>query len=291
VQAESIESSPQQPLHRHRTHLHLLPETAIAPPRQHHLPDHEPLARFQHRQHRFHLRGSPRFVLGWVRAGSGHEFQLIRGQGTGPSQLSLLLQGVPLLAAHAQLAAQLRRGGRAGHPLLVLPFETGKLFLQLRLATGQPNAGRGIPQVVKDRTADARLESNTSQRRQDVLGIPYSRVSSAEQASSGVGLARQQASPRAYCETRGWTLWEGRAYSDAGVSAFGGQNLHHGALGRFLADLRTGCFGTGPVALLIEDIDRFSRAFPLEVLPVLIEDLLNTGVTISVMSRGKDYSR
>jgi hypothetical protein len=154
VQAESIESSPQQPLHRHRTHLHLLPETAIAPPRQHHLPDHEPLARFQHRQHRFHLRGSPRFVLGWVRAGSGHEFQLIRGQGTGPSQLSLLLQGVPLLAAHAQLAPQLRRGGRAGHPLLVLPFETGKLFLQLRLATGQPNAGRGIPQVVKDRTAD-----------------------------------------------------------------------------------------------------------------------------------------
>lgn len=95
----------------------------------------------------------------------------------------------------------------------------------------------------------------------------------------------------AYCAERGWTLWEGPAYSDPGVSAFGGQNLHHGALGRFLADLRAGRFGAGPVALLIEDVDRFSRAFPLEVLPVLIEDLLNAGVTVSVMARNKDYSR
>ncbi|MCT0247466.1 recombinase family protein [Synechococcus sp. CS-205] len=124
-----------------------------------------------------------------------------------------------------------------------------------------------------------------------MLAVPYSRVSSTEQAFGGVGLARQQASPQAYCEARGWTLWEGHGYADQGISAFGGQNIHSGALGRFLADLKAGQFGGGPVALLIEDVDRFSRAFPLEVLPVLIEDLLNAGVTVSVISRNKDYSR
>ncbi len=123
-----------------------------------------------------------------------------------------------------------------------------------------------------------------------VIGVPYSRVSSADQAS-GLGLDRQAADPAAYCSQRGWTLYEGPGYSDAGVSAFAGKNLHDGALGRFLADAKAGRFGTEPIALLIEDLDRFSRAMPLAVLPVLIDDLLNAGMTISVMSKGRDLSR
>ena len=123
-----------------------------------------------------------------------------------------------------------------------------------------------------------------------VLAVPYSRVSSAEQRS-GLGLARQAADPEAYCAARGWTLFGGSAYSDAGVSAFGGKNLHSGDLARFLADAKAGRFGTDPLALLIEDIDRFSRAAPLAVLPTLVDDVLNAGIVLSVMAKGRDISR
>ena len=123
-----------------------------------------------------------------------------------------------------------------------------------------------------------------------MLGVPYSRISSAEQRS-GLGLLRQQADPGVYCEARGWALYDGPGYSDAGMSAFGGANLAEGALGRFIEDLKGGRFGSEPVALLLEDLDRFSRQFPLAVLPVLVDDLLNTGTTIAVMAKGRDISR
>ncbi len=123
-----------------------------------------------------------------------------------------------------------------------------------------------------------------------MLAVPYSRISSADQRS-GLGLARQQADPTAYCNARGWTLSEGPGYADAGVSAYGGGNLSEGALGRFIADLKANRFGPDPIALLLEDLDRFSRQFPLAVLPVLVDDLLNAGVTISVMAKARDISR
>lgn len=55
--------------------------------------------------------------------------------------------------------------------------------------------------------------------------------------------------------------------------------------------MKVGRFGAEPVALLIEDLDRFSRAMPLVVLPVLVDDVLNAGVTVSVMAKGRDISR
>jgi DNA invertase Pin-like site-specific DNA recombinase len=124
-----------------------------------------------------------------------------------------------------------------------------------------------------------------------LLAVPYSRVSTGEQAQSGLGLTRQQEGLATYCEARGWRLWEGSGYSDRGVSGYSGANVAGGALGRFLADLKRGAFGPPPLALLIEDVDRFSRDFPLNVLPVLIEDLLNDGVTVAVVSKGRDFSR
>lgn len=93
----------------------------------------------------------------------------------------------------------------------------------------------------------------------------------------------------AYAEARGWDLHP-ETYSDEGVSGFSGANLD-GDLGRFLADLKRGHFGTQPVALGVEDIDRLSRQFTLAFLPVLIDQLINAGVTISVVSKGRDFSR
>ena len=123
-----------------------------------------------------------------------------------------------------------------------------------------------------------------------MLAVPYARISSTGQ-TGGLGLVRQQADPASYCAQRGWELWDGPSYRDAGISAYGGQNLQEGALGRFLADAKGGRFGIEPLALLIEDIDRFSRAFPLAVLPVLVDDVLNAGITIAVMTKGRDISR
>jgi DNA invertase Pin-like site-specific DNA recombinase len=123
-----------------------------------------------------------------------------------------------------------------------------------------------------------------------MLAVAYSRWSSASQ-TTGTSMARQSADPEAYCRARGWQLWDGKAYSDAGVSAFAGDHLADGDLGRFLADHRAGRFGGQPVALLVEDVDRFSRSFPLAVLPVLTDDILNAGITLSLLSYDRDYSR
>jgi DNA invertase Pin-like site-specific DNA recombinase len=123
-----------------------------------------------------------------------------------------------------------------------------------------------------------------------VLGVPYSRVSSSAQVG-GRGLERQAADPASYCQQRGWQLYEGPGYTDAGVSGFSGQNLAAGALGRFLGDVKAGRFGVEPVALLVEDLDRFSRQHALSILPVLVDDILNAGITIAVMGKGRDISR
>ncbi|MEI6829010.1 MAG: recombinase family protein [Synechococcaceae cyanobacterium ELA445] len=146
-----------------------------------------------------------------------------------------------------------------------------------------------IAQVMAHGAADMGY-SFIAKRHCPVLAVPYSRVSSTDQAS-GLGLDRQASDPARYCEARGWTLYDGPGYSDAGVSAYGGKNLSDGALSRFLADVKVGRFGAEPVALLIEDLDRFSRAMPLAVLPVLVDDVLNAGVTVSVMAKGRDISR
>lgn len=122
-----------------------------------------------------------------------------------------------------------------------------------------------------------------------MLAVPYSRVSS-DQQLSGRGLTRQQQDLQAYCDQRGWTLYTGPGYTDAGVSAYSGDNLNTGALGRFLHDVRRGRFGSEPIALLIEDLDRFSRQAPLDVLPVLIDQVLGAGVTIAQVQRGRDIS-
>lgn len=121
-----------------------------------------------------------------------------------------------------------------------------------------------------------------------MLLVPLRRVSSGEQVD-GSGLQRQSDAAAAYAKTRGWTLHP-ETYSDEGVSGFSGANLD-GDLGRFLSDLKRGHFGDHQVALGIEDIDRLSRQFTLSFLPVLVDDFLNAGVTISVMGKGRDISR
>lgn len=120
-----------------------------------------------------------------------------------------------------------------------------------------------------------------------MLLVGLSRVSTGEQVD-GTGLQRQHDAFAAYAEARGWQLHP-EVYSDEGVSGFSGANLE-GDLGRFLADHRAGRFGQ-PVALGVEDIDRLSRQFSLAALPFVVDDLLNAGITISVIGKGRDICR
>ena len=121
-----------------------------------------------------------------------------------------------------------------------------------------------------------------------MLLVCLRRVSSAGQID-GAGLARQSDTAIAYAKARGWDLHP-ETYSDEGVSGFSGANLD-GDLGRFLTDLKAGAFGDQDVALGVEDLDRLSRQFALSFLPVLVDDLLNSGVTLAVLGKCRDISR
>ena len=81
--------------------------------------------------------------------------------------------------------------------------------------------------------------------------IGYVRVSTAEQADSGAGLAAQEKLIRSECDRRGLEL--AQIYSDAGVS---GKTLDRPALADALAELDAG----RATALVVAKVDRLSRS-------------------------------
>ena len=81
--------------------------------------------------------------------------------------------------------------------------------------------------------------------------VAYCRVSTEEQAQSGLGLAAQEAEIRTECEHRGLPLLA--VYKDAGAS---GKDLGRPALTAALADLEKGC---GSV-LMVAKLDRLTRS-------------------------------
>src|SRR5947199_3072743 len=85
----------------------------------------------------------------------------------------------------------------------------------------------------------------------------YRRLSSAEQAR-GDGLRRQLDQSRAYALAHSLTLVEKDELKDVGKSAFKGANAVDGALGKFLAGIRSKKIKPGSY-LLIENLDRLSR--------------------------------
>jgi DNA invertase Pin-like site-specific DNA recombinase len=81
--------------------------------------------------------------------------------------------------------------------------------------------------------------------------VGYVRVSTAEQADSGLGIAAQEEAIRAECERRGWTL---RAvYADAGVS---GKSLDREGVQEALHSVESGQAG----AIVVSKLDRLSRS-------------------------------
>jgi site-specific DNA recombinase len=108
--------------------------------------------------------------------------------------------------------------------------------------------------------------------------IGYIRVSSEQQADSGLGLAAQRERIAAYCQAKGWQL--GEVYEDAGVSAAKPLSTRP-AGSRLLADLKK-----GKAVIIIAKLDRAFRS---------VADATNTiagldkrGVAIVSLAEGFD---
>ncbi len=108
--------------------------------------------------------------------------------------------------------------------------------------------------------------------------VGYTRVSTDEQASSGLGLKAQRAVIEAECERRGWELV--RVFEDAGASgkALSGRT----ALAKALEAVRGGSAG----ALVVAKLDRLSRS--LLDFASLMEDARREGWALVILDLGVD---
>ncbi|HBU3540895.1 TPA: recombinase family protein, partial [Klebsiella pneumoniae] len=113
-----------------------------------------------------------------------------------------------------------------------------------------------------------------------IIPYGYLRVSSLEQVRSGGGLEAQNDAVRNYINERSDLFDTDRTVmiSDAGLSAFSGQQLSEGQLGVFLSDVETGKVPTGS-ALVCFSIDRLSRQNPW-IGTKLISTLIGAGIQI-----------
>src|SRR6266581_6112762 len=98
----------------------------------------------------------------------------------------------------------------------------------------------------------------------------YVRMSTKVQ-SKGASKARQLEDSARYAAEHGLELVrEEEAYEDIGVSAFKGQNVQSGALGRFLKAVRERKINPGSY-LLVESLDRLSRQSPFDAANMMRE--------------------
>lgn len=116
----------------------------------------------------------------------------------------------------------------------------------------------------------------------------YLRFSDARQAA-GASTERQQAYARDWAERNGLQLDDELSMRDEGLSAFHQAHVKKGALGVFLAAVEAGQVPAGSV-LVVEGLDRLSRAEPLQALAQLTS-IINAGISVATASDNRLYSR
>ncbi|AWL05902.1 recombinase family protein [Massilia oculi] len=107
-------------------------------------------------------------------------------------------------------------------------------------------------------------------------GYSYSRYSSDAQ-KKGTSIARQQTLARKWCKDNGVELSE-RVFADEAVSGFHGANADSGALGEFIAAVKSGEIDS-KCCLIIEHLDRLTRMKPMQAVG-LLSDITELGVTV-----------
>lgn len=116
----------------------------------------------------------------------------------------------------------------------------------------------------------------------------YIRFSTPEQIK-GDSLRRQKEASEKYALENGLELDTHLNMRDLGISAYDRSNITKGALGEFLRQVRANKIDRGSY-LLVENLDRLSRANALDALPVFTE-IINAGITIVTLSDSTVYSR
>lgn len=116
----------------------------------------------------------------------------------------------------------------------------------------------------------------------------YIRFSTPEQAA-GSSTARQTEFAERYAAEHGLTLDAGLSLRDEGLSAYHQHHVKQGALGAFLRAIENGQVESGSI-LIIEALDRLSRAEPIEA-QALLYQIINAGITVVTASDGKHYDR
>lgn len=114
----------------------------------------------------------------------------------------------------------------------------------------------------------------------------YLRFSTPEQAK-GDSHRRQSEAAKKYALDNDLDLIDA-TYQDLGVSAFRGANAETGMLREFLDAVQSGAVERGSW-LLIESLDRLSRAAPRKAMRV-VEEICDEGITLVTLSDGKVYT-
>jgi len=115
----------------------------------------------------------------------------------------------------------------------------------------------------------------------------YVRFSSEKQLR-GDSLRRQNELIDKYTKEKGLELDDEFRLVDLGVSAYRGQNLKEGKLGRFLTAIRERKVCRGSV-LLVESLDRITRLKTREAFPLFLE-IINAGVTIVTLIDQQEHN-
>lgn len=119
------------------------------------------------------------------------------------------------------------------------------------------------------------------------LAISYQRWSTKGQVK-GDTKARQSTSAEDYAKRHGLVL--DTSFVDAGVSAFRGKNASEGALKALLDAIDAGTIPSD-ITLLVESLDRISRANIMDALPLFMS-IVNRGVTVVTLADGeRAYTR
>ena len=115
----------------------------------------------------------------------------------------------------------------------------------------------------------------------------YLRFSTPDQAK-GDSRRRQEQLAEDYANKRGLQLDESLDLRDLGKSAYKGEHINGGALGRFLEAVESGRVQKGSF-LLVETFDRLSRQTPRHALPQFL-NIINAGITVVTLQDGAEHS-
>ena len=115
----------------------------------------------------------------------------------------------------------------------------------------------------------------------------YIRFSSPDQLQ-GDSLRRQLELSERYAQKHDLEIDTSLTLRDLGLSAFDSSNIERGALGVFLEAVRAAKIKSGSF-LLVESLDRLSRAGVTKALPIFME-LIGSGITIVTLADDMAYS-